>query len=166
MSVRNATRDDLDRVLEIYEIARAYMKSTGNPDQWGQIYPPRELVEQDIQGQNLFALEYENEIYGVFAFFPDGDDAYDNIDGAWINDMPHAAIHRVASAGTRRGVLRDCVDFCLTRSSNLKIDTHTDNRIMQHQLKKAGFVECGTIYLDNGEPRIAFQLSAKQSFVS
>ena len=135
------------------------MQNTGNPTQWGAVYPPRELVEQDIQGENLFLLEADGEIYGVFAFFPDGDSGYDCIDGSWLNDMPHAAIHRVASAGTRKSVLRDCVDFCLTRSKNLKIDTHSDNKIMQHQLKKTGFVECGTVYLENGEPRIAFQLS-------
>ena len=158
MSARKATRDDLGRVLEIYERARAYMQSTGNPAQWGATYPPRELVEQDLQGENLFVLENENGIYGVFAFFPEGDEIYSKIDGKWLNDKPHAAIHRVASAGTQGGVLRDCVDFCLTCSKNLKIDTHTDNAIMQHQLKKVGFLECGTVYLDNGEPRIAFQL--------
>ena len=161
MSTRKATRADLCRVLEIYQIARAYMRSTDNPDQWGSVYPPIELVEQDILGENLFVLEDEGEIYGVFAFFPEGDSVYDRIDGAWLNDLPHAAIHRVASAGTRKGVLFDCVSFCLTQSKNLKIDTHTDNKIMQHQLKKAGFIECGTIYLDNGEPRIAFQLYAE-----
>ena len=161
MAVRNATRDDLERVLQIYEKARAYMQSTGNPDQWGVLYPPQKLVEQDIDEENLFVLVDEGEIYGVFAFFPEGDTVYDNIDGAWLNDLPYAAIHRVASAGTRRGVLGDCVAFCLTLSKNLKIDTHTDNKIMQHQLKKAGFIECGIIHLDNGEPRIAFQLFSK-----
>ena len=158
MSVRNATRADLKRVLKIYEAARAYMKITGNPTQWGSVYPPRELVEQDIEGGNLFVLEDGDEIYGVFAFFPEGDSVYDKIDGEWLNDKPHSAIHRVASAGTRRGVLHDCVTFCLTQSKNLKIDTHKDNAIMQHQLKKEGFTECGIVYLENGEPRIAFQL--------
>ena len=161
MSVRNATRKDLQRVLEIYAIARAYMQSAGNPTQWGEIYPPRALVEQDIEREKLFVLEDKCEIYGVFAFFPEGDTLYSKIDGKWLNDMPHAAIHRVASAGTRRGVLRDCVAFCLSQSNNLKIDTHTDNAVMQHQLKKEGFVPCGTVYLDNGEPRIAFQLCVK-----
>jgi len=135
------------------------MQNTGNPTQWGAVYPPRELVEQDIRGGNLFVLEDTQEIYGVFAFFPEGDSIYDKIDGAWQSDLPHAAIHRVASSGTHRGVLHDCVGFCLSISKNLKIDTHADNKIMQHQLRKSGFVECGTIHLENGEPRIAFQLS-------
>ena len=158
MSVRKATDADIGRVLEIYEIARGFMRQTGNPDQWGEIYPPRELVEQDVSEGRLMLLEEDGEIYGAFAFFPDGDESYANIEGEWLNDLPHAAIHRVASAGTRRGVLHDCVEFCLANSKNLKIDTHNDNAVMQHQLKKEGFRECGTIYLENGDPRIAFQL--------
>ena len=159
MSVRKVRADELERVSAIYQRAREYMKSTGNPNQWGKVYPPLELIEQDILGGNLFALEESGEIYGVFAFFPDGDSAYSHIDGAWLNDKPYGAIHRVASAGIRKGVLCECVSFCLTKTKNLKIDTHINNAIMQHQLKKEGFIECGTIYLDNGEPRIAFQLS-------
>lgn len=158
MSVRKATVSDFSQVWAIYERAREYMKNTGNPNQWGEVYPPRELVEQDISEGKLFVLEEGEEIYGVFAFFPEGDSVYSSIDGAWLNDLPHAAIHRVASAGTRRGVLRECVEFCCTRAQNLKIDTHTDNKIMQHQLKKEGFRECGIIYLPNKEQRVAFQL--------
>ena len=159
MSVRKAEARDLENVLGIYKRAREYMKCTGNPDQWGDEYPPRSLTEQDIAEKSLFVLEDSEGIYGVFAFFPDGDSGYDKIDGAWLNDKPFAAIHRVASSGRRRGVLAECVEFCLTISQNLKIDTHTNNKIMQHQLKKAGFEECGIIYLPNGDPRIAFQLS-------
>ena len=31
--------------------------------------------------------------------------------------------------------------------SNIRIDTHLDNRIMQHVIKKYGFTYCGIIYL-------------------
>lgn len=157
MSVRKATPSDLSSVLSIYERARSYMRSTGNPSQWGSVYPPESLVISDIAGGNLFVLDDGEKLYGVFAFFGEGDSVYDNIDGAWLNSLPHSAIHRVASSGERKGVLAECVAFCRSLSSNLKIDTHTDNKIMQHQLKKAGFVECGVITLPDGEKRIAFQ---------
>ena len=161
MSVRKATASDLQSVLAIYERARSYMRSTGNPSQWGSVYPPVSLVISDLEGGNLFVLDGGDGIYGVFAFFPEGDSVYDNIDGAWLNSLPHSAIHRVASSGERKGVLGECVAFCRTLSSNLKIDTHVDNKIMQHQLKKAGFVECGVITLPDGEKRIAFQLAGE-----
>ena len=149
--VRKALYSDIDAVLKIYEKARLYMAETGNPDQWSDTYPPTELVMSDIEGGNLFVLDDSSEIYGVFAFFPNGDSIYDNIDGEWLNSLPHAAIHRVASAGTRRGVLAECIEFCLSQSNNLKIDTYKTNKIMQHQLLKYGFINCGTLRgeLDN-----------------
>ena len=75
-----------------------------------------------------------------------------------LNDAPYAAIHRVASAGKRKGVLQECLDYCSAKHQNLRIDTHFDNKIMQHLLEKYGFHRCGTIYLENGDPRIAYQL--------
>lgn len=158
MHARKATSADLERALCIYARARIYMKETGNPSQWGSVYPPADTVRADIALGSLFVLEENGHIYGVFAFFPDGDPIYENIDGKWLNDLPHAAIHRVASSGERRGMLAECVSYCLTVSKNLKIDTHTDNTVMQHQLKKQGFAPCGTVTLENGESRIAFQL--------
>ena len=35
----------------------------------------------------------------------------------------------------------------------------SDNSIMQKLIKRNGFKECGTIYLLNGSPRMAFQWS-------
>ncbi len=156
MNVRQATRSDLGDILRIYSRAREFMKSNANPTQWGSAYPPSELVEQDISEGVLYVIEDEF-IRGVFAFFPLGDTIYNNIEGKWLNDLPHAAIHRVASSGERRGVFSVAVEFCLSVSKNLKIDTHADNLPMQNALSKLGFVPCGRIFLENGEPRIAYQ---------
>jgi ABC-type sugar transport system substrate-binding protein len=37
------------------------------------------------------------------------------------------------------------------------IDRHKDNAIMQHILESHHFTICGTIYADDGSPRIAYQ---------
>ncbi len=159
MAIRLASVRDIEAVLAVYEAARGFMKRSGNSVQWGSAYPPRELVEKDISQGNLFVLEQDGDIYGVFAFFVNGDWVYDKIQGEWLNTEPYAAIHRVASNGTHKGVLAQCVEFCLGFSRNLKIDTHSQNLPMQAALKKQGFVPCGTVYYSPSEPRIAFQLS-------
>ena len=41
---------------------------------------------------------------------------------------------------------------------NLRIDTHNDNLTMQHIVAKAGFSYCGIIRLEDGDPRLAYQL--------
>ena len=38
------------------------------------------------------------------------------------------------------------------------IDTHEKNKTMQHVVEKLGFKRCGIIYIEDGTPRIAYQL--------
>ena len=136
--IRCATMKEWDEICAIYARAREYMRQTGNPNQWKDNSPALSALEEDIRLQQLYLLE-------------------DAIEGTWLNDAPYAAIHRVASAGKRKGVLQECLDYCSAKYQNLRIDTHFDNKIMQHLLEKYGFQRCGTIYLENGDPRIAYQ---------
>ena len=50
-------------------------------------------------------------------------------------------------------------DFCRSNIDEVRIDTHRDNKTMQHVVTKHGFKRCGIIYLENGAPRIAYQYS-------
>ena len=49
------------------------------------------------------------------------------------------------------------MNFCFSHDANIRIDTHKDNRIMQHNIEKHGFTYCGIIYLANGDERLAYQ---------
>jgi RimJ/RimL family protein N-acetyltransferase len=161
MNIRKAEIDDLPQILSIYAYARKLMKNTGNATQWKNTYPTKEIVVSDMERGYLHVLFDEDGVQGVFAFLPDGDPVYDRIDGAWLNEKPYAAVHRVASAGKKRGILPSCMQYCLSQAKNIKIDTHENNKIMQHQLEKLGFQRCGIITLANGEPRIAYQRDQK-----
>lgn len=55
--IRHAVLADLDRVMEIYEIAKSYMKRSGNPNQWNGSYPERSLLESDIERECLYVYE-------------------------------------------------------------------------------------------------------------
>ena len=50
-----------------------------------------------------------------------------------------------------------CLSFCETKISNIRVDTHNDNKIMQYLLEKHGYQKCGIIYVKDGSPRIAYQ---------
>ncbi len=158
MEIRHATWEDLERILGIYAFAREQMKKNGNPTQWGDHRPSRETVEKDIElGQSYVVCE-EGMIHGVFAFTVGDEPTYRVIEnGAWLNDDPYGVIHRVASAGTKKGVLSRILDFCEEKAGNIRIDTHDDNKIMQHLLEKHGYTRCGRIHIADGSPRIAYQ---------
>lgn len=158
MEIRNAMISDMGEIEVIYERARAYMKSTGNPTQWGAVYPSRELILSDLEKGELFVLTDGDIIDGVFVFTGGSDPTYDKINGQWLDSLPYRAVHRVASAGTRKGILKLIMDYCFSECDNIKIDTHENNIPMQGALEKYGFQRCGTIYLENGEERIAYQM--------
>ena len=158
MNVVKATKEQLDEILDIYAGAREFMRNSGNPTQWSDGYPYPDVVERDIENGLLYVLVENGELFGVFAFINGKDPDYDHIDGAWLNSLPYAAIHRVASAGKRGGVVAACVEFCLGKINNLKIDTHEDNIPMQRALERIGFIRCGKVYIKRAGERVAYQL--------
>lgn len=87
-----------------------------------------------------------------------GEETYKEIQGAWLNDEPYAVIHRIASLGKGRNLLKDAIDFAFAKIDNIRIDTHEDNNIMRSLLNKLGFVYTGIIHLKNGDERRAYQL--------
>ena len=143
MNIRKAETADLSQIVSIYAYARELMRATGNGTQWKSTYPTNEIILSDIEKGYLHLLCDEDGIEGVFALLPDGDPVYDRIDGAWLNEKPHVAVHRVASAGKKKGILPLCMRYVLSLSDNIKIDTHENNIIMQRGLEKLGFVRCG-----------------------
>ena len=161
--IRKATPADLPAVEAVYALARTFMAKNGNPTQWGTTYPATELLEEDIRLGRLFVDTAEDRVCGVFMFTVGEDDpTYAYIeDGAWLDNSPYGVIHRIAADGTVPGVLGRALSFCRECCSHLRIDTHADNHIMQSRLAKQGFARCGTIYVEDGSPRIAYEWLAK-----
>ena len=123
---RGATRSDLPEILKIYARARETMAAAGNPAQWGASFPPQELLEEDIDSNRLFLYLVNGELEAVFAFILGPDPTYAVIeDGQWLNDtLPYGTIHRLASAGKRKGVATDVITWCLEHCESLRADTH------------------------------------------
>ena len=59
---RGARRADLDAILKIYARARQAMADSGNPTQWGDHFPPQELLEEDIDSNRLFLYLVNGEL--------------------------------------------------------------------------------------------------------
>ena len=98
------------------------------------------------------------ELVGVFCFSQEPDPNYIVIEnGEWLDNKPYGVIHRIASNGKIKGLADKCISWCFKRCPNLRVDTHEDNFIMQKIFQRNGFHKCGTIYVQNGTPRIAYQ---------
>lgn len=162
MHISKATIDDLARIMEIYKTAQDFMIESGNPNQWGHSYPEKELIKEDI-AQGISYLVCKDEYpHGVFALVEGDEPTYQYIEnGQWINDDAYVTIHRIASDGEVHGIFNCAVKYCKDLCENIRIDTHSDNIIMQNLIEKNGFEKCGRIYVAEGSPRIAYQWSKK-----
>ncbi|MBQ1809867.1 MAG: GNAT family N-acetyltransferase [Erysipelotrichaceae bacterium] len=156
MYIRKSEKSDLETIKEIYSNAKLFMRANGNMNQWINGYPSDELILQDIaDGDSYLCLE-DDEAQAVFVYKRGIDPTYLRIDGQWLNDEEYGVIHRIASRGKIKGTGTFCLNYGLQQCPNLRIDTHADNRPMQNLLNKEGFTYCGIIYLENGDPRMAF----------
>ena len=183
MVIRPATPADIPALRPVFEAAKGIMRADGNHDQWSAPgFPDDSLLLRDIDQGGGFVIEsFERwpvaaghdegntvmpgltghlaapHIVAYFALLPSPEPTYDYIDGAWLTDAPYGVIHRMASYPEVRGIFSTIIDYAASRYSHLRIDTHRDNRIMQHLIEKHGFTYCGIIWLEDGTERLAYE---------
>ena len=143
--------------MQIFDDARAYMRANGNMSQWGNGYPSKEVILQDMEENRFYGVFDGDKLLCVFMMMVGIDPNYNVIyDGGWLNDEPYAVIHRIATTVHGKGLAEMCYDFALAHCNNLRIDTSSENYPMQKSLLKNGFKLCGVIHLANGDPRLAY----------
>ena len=181
MTIRPATPADLPALRPVFEAAKGIMRADGNAEQWSAPgFPPDDLLLRDVARGGGFVIETgwpvaaghdegktvapvmpgltgHLAIVAYFALLPSPEPTYDVIDGAWLTDEPYGVIHRMASYPEVHGIFSTIIDFAASRYAHLRIDTHRDNRIMQHLIEKHGFTYCGIIWLLDGTERLAYE---------
>lgn len=164
MIIRKSTPADLDRMVKIYERARSFMAETGNPRQWGMTnWPPTDLLKEDIEVGRSYVCTVDGEVHGTFVYVQgvDIEPTYMNIEeGEWLDDSEYGVVHRVASSGEGKGVGRFCLEWAFDQCGHVRIDTHSDNKVMQDLLAKLGYEKTGVIYVvEDNDPRFAYEKS-------
>lgn len=157
LKIRLTNMHDFEAVMEIYRYAREQMRRNGNPNQWYDKFPEESTISNDINCNNSYVIEQNGVVCGVFTFIVGEEPTYKKIEGNWKNNEKYGTIHRIASNGKINGIFEMCLKYCESKISNIRIDTHQDNKIMQHLIQKNGFEECGVIYVEDGSPRKAYQ---------
>ncbi|MBQ8187227.1 MAG: GNAT family N-acetyltransferase [Clostridia bacterium] len=167
MEIRKTTTADLDAVMEILNEARRTIAQLGI-DQWQDGYPTADVILDDIAKDRSRVMVKDGEIIGTFAVLDDGESTYDEIHGGhWITgdeNRAYIAVHRVAVSVRSRGtgasaeLVKYAADTALSLGmKSVRIDTHEGNVVMRRMLEKNGFTHCGTICLENGDPRVAYE---------
>lgn len=157
--IRRANNRDLPALEQLYAQARAFMAANGNPDQWGDEKPTTEMLEQDIRLGRSFVCMDTGRLAAAFSFHTQGEPTYAHIEGeGWPDNGDYGVVHHLATGTSRSGAATHCLAWCRAHCRQVRIDTHEKNVPMQHLLEKMGFTPCGTIYLEDGSPRLAYYL--------
>ncbi len=165
MRIRLARTEDIPRMAEIYEKARAAIRALGI-DQWQTGGPGAGTARADIENGISYVLESNGVVVATAAVYVGHEPSYDAIyGGRWVTDNErYGVIHRIAVAPEARnsGAASSIMSFCgkLARGegvTSLRCDTHEGNVVMRHTLEKNGYVYCGVIYLPDGSPRVGYE---------
>ena len=159
-TIRATQPTDMAEIMKVMDAAKTIMRQSGNMHQWGDGYPSESAIIADMERNGSFVVEDDGRIVGYFAFLPSPEPTYDIIyDGEWLDDQqPYHVVHRIASYPDAHGIFTTIMDYCFSHDTNIRIDTHRDNTIMQHVILKYGFTYCGIIYLLSGDERLAYQM--------
>lgn len=165
MRIREATYSDIERIVALYDAARAFFRGAGIP-QWQVGGPDADSAFADVEdGICYVVVNPEGALEGTFVLDFSGEPAYERItDGAWSTAGEYAALHRVAvdPACKGRGVGGEMVAFAEARCRDagvdtLRGDTHEENAPMRRMLEKAGFTACGRVRYPIGGERVAYE---------
>lgn len=169
--IRRATLSDLPDLRRVYDAAKVYMDANGNPTQWTGGYPTDDMLRADIAGGWLYVLARAGggpaDIYGAFALVGGEEPFYARIDGpGWRSEAPYGTIHRIGSDGSRKGVFAEALAFARGLYDHLRVDTHADNRTMQHAVLKHGFYYCGIVDYGPAGLRLAYEWTRQAEPIS
>ena len=162
--VREARPGDMADIMTVMDAAKKIMRQSGNMHQWDDGYPSEAVIATDMERNGGFVVVDDGQVVGYFAFLSSPEPTYAKIDeGEWLdNERPYHVVHRIASYPDAHGILSSIIDYCFSHDPNIRIDTHRDNRIMQHNITKHGFSYCGIIYLASGDERLAYQKISRE----
>ena len=167
LQYRNARLTDLPVMMKMVEEAKEGFRKR-NINQWQKGEPSTQGLTEAIKKNVVHVLEENGEVLGMITVVSGPVADYAVIDGAWLNDAPYAAFHRVcvSEAHKGRGLAANLFSYseALAKEkgiNNIRIDTHPDNLSMQKALAKNGYTFCGKITLctgsEAGDPRFAYQ---------
>lgn len=167
LKYRTAHITDLPAMMKMVNEAKEGFRSR-NIDQWQKGEPNEQGLTEAIKKDLVHVLEESNEVLAMVTVVAGPEADYAVIDGAWLNDEPYFAFHRVCVSEAHKGKELAGSIFAYSEAlakekgvKNIRIDTHPDNLSMQRALAKNGYTFCGKITLcsgsEAGDPRFAYQ---------
>lgn len=158
LSFRKSTLEDIETMVQIATDAKRFLKNCGVAQWQKGTYPSKECFIQDVKDGIGYVVTQNDEVVAFCAVTYTDEESYHTLDN-WlsVNEI-YATIHRSAVADDKRGqgiapfLFKEVMK--MTKENNVsyvRVDTHMDNKPMQHALEHAGFIRCGILTLIGGD---------------
>lgn len=167
LNYRTAQTADLPAMMKMVEEAKEGFRAR-NIDQWQKGEPNEQGLTEGIEKSVVHVLEENGEVLGMITVVPGPEADYAVIDGAWLNDEPYFAFHRVcvSEAHKGKGLAASLFSYSEAFAKERVSETFVSTPIRtispwQKALAKNGYTFCGKITLcsgsEAGDPRFAYQ---------
>jgi len=160
MTIRLATLQDIQPIMELINQVLPIMQATGNM-QWDHTYPNPEVFTHDVQNEQLWVADIDGTVAGVIAICQGQEPEYGQVAG-WDITEPAIVAHRLAVSpdmqgkGIANALLSQCEVVAVAKQIPLiRLDTNMGNRPMQNLFLKIGYNLGGEIAL-NKRPGMRF----------
>ena len=151
MEIVKAKRSDIPEILELTKSCARHMISLGI-FQWNEHYPSVDVFQNDVTLNQLWKIEFENEILGVIVLTEVEDEEYTGV--KWLTEnSKNLYIHRLAVHPKHqgKGVARKLLDFSEHYAKNnkydsIRLDTFSQNKRNQKIYEQRAYQKLGDIY--------------------
>ncbi len=151
MMIREATNNDLNRIVEITNACGKHMISQ-NIFQWNEEYPNLEVFKKDLENQSLYVIELESKIVGCVCISEKMDAVYKEV--KWLTpDSKNMYVHRLAidpkfqGKGLAIKLMSYAEDLAKTKDfKSMRLDTFSKNPKNNKFYNLQGYKKLGKIF--------------------
>ncbi len=154
MTIEKANISDLQDIVSITRNCAKYMIEK-EIFQWNELYPSKEILENDIKLKQIWKLTFEEKIVGIIVLTEIEDKEYKNV--KWLSkERKFLYVHRLAinPSFQKRGFAQKLMDFAenYAKKNNYKsirLDTFSQNKRNQKFYKKRNYKKLESINFPN-----------------
>ncbi|MDT8715994.1 GNAT family N-acetyltransferase [Clostridium sp. 19966] len=153
--IRKARLEEADTIMDLIKAAVKDLNDK-NINQWDDIYPNKEVIEEDIKKQNLYVAA-EEDIKGIIVLNEFQDKEYFDLKWRYTEGKP-LVIHRLCvhpkaqGRGVAKALISFAESFAIENNYNfMRLDAFTENSISCSLYEKVGFEKAGLVNFRKGK---------------
>lgn len=149
IEIKQADAYDISDVMKVFRSCTEAMR-LAKIFQWDDVYPNKELLEEDLKEGSLYVIRHEDICLGTVSFNEKQEDAYQQVD--WRGSDPVLVVHRLCVDPTfqGQGIAKYLMSFienmALKRGyASIRLDAYSGNPKAVGLYERLGYQKVGSV---------------------